>query len=477
MSGVYAVGIDPHTGRILAGSESAHFGPSMWFSDDLGTSWREPGHAPIAFPSDVDAAFTRVWQFAFGGEPGAVYAGVEPTALFRSVDGGESFELVRALWDHPHRSDWFPGAGGAAVHTVLPERVSADGTDPRCMTVAMSTGGVYQTRDGGGTWTPANRGIRATFLPEEYPEYGQCVHKVAVAADGAFYLQNHHGVYRSEDPLSGWAPIADGLPADFGFAMVAHPHAPGTALTFPVISEACHLPPDYRLDVRRTDDGGATWRPAAKGLPADPYYSIVLRDAACTDGTDVPGFYFGTRAGDVYAATDDDPEWRQVAAHLPTCSAYARSECHERDSRAPAGAPGRLRRGGPGRRAGRRRERGATARPPRRARAPLPARGSAAARRSGPAAALHQRVRRRRRVPRAGRAGHRGRRRDRSTGAAVGGGRVTPLSAWSPSPEAPFPLISRIAFLHSRVKERNAQVGDENPRAGLTRPSPWTYHW
>lgn len=317
MAGVYAIGIDPRTRRILVGAESSHFGPSVWFSDDLGGSWHEPERAPIAFPADIDDTFTRVWQFGFGAEPGTVYAGVEPTALFRSTDGGESFALVRSLWEHPHRSDWWPGAGGAAIHTVLPGRVRAEDTDPRSMTVAMSTGGVYQTRDGGASWNPANRGIGATFLPEEFPEYGQCVHKVAIDADGVFFAQNHHGVYRSADPASGWTSIADGLPADFGFAMVAHPHRPGTVLNFPVISEANHLPPDHRLQVHRTDDAGATWRPVCKGLPSEPYYSIVLRDGACTDGADVPGFYFGTRAGDVYATTDDSEEWTPVAAHLP----------------------------------------------------------------------------------------------------------------------------------------------------------------
>ncbi|WP_067974362.1 WD40/YVTN/BNR-like repeat-containing protein [Nocardiopsis trehalosi] len=314
---VYAVGVDPHTRRLLAGAESSHFGPSVFHSDDLGATWNEPEQAPIAFPEDVDSSFTRAWQFAFGPEPGTVYAGVEPTALFRSADGGESFELVRALWDHPHRADWWPGAGGAAIHTVLPGTVRAGHTDPAAMTVAMSTGGVYQTLDGGASWNPANRGISAGFLPDEAPEYGQCVHKVAVAADGRFYAQNHHGVYRSADPASGWTSIADGLPTDFGFAMVAHPHRPDTVYSFPVVSQEVHLPPDNRLQVHRTDDAGATWRPDHAGLPDGRYYGIVLRDGACTDGADVPGFYFGTRSGDVYATTDDSGEWTRVAAHLP----------------------------------------------------------------------------------------------------------------------------------------------------------------
>ncbi|TQN33393.1 hypothetical protein FHX37_3408 [Haloactinospora alba] len=315
-AGVYAVGIDPHTRRILAGTESSHFGPSVWFSDDLGESWHEPPRAPIAFPADADEAFVRVWQFAFGDDPGTVYAGVEPSALFRSTDGGESFSLVRGLWDHPHRPHWFPGAGGKALHTVLPGRVDADGTDPRAMTVAMSTGGVYQTRDEGRTWTPANHGIGAPFLPGETPEYGQCVHKVALASDGVFYTQNHHGVYRSGEPRRGWTSIADGLPTDFGFAMVPHPHTPGTVLNFPVVSDTCHLPPDNRLRPYRTEDGGATWHPADRGLPGEPHHGIVLRDAACTDGADVPSFYFGTRSGDVYAAADGG-EWHRVTQHLP----------------------------------------------------------------------------------------------------------------------------------------------------------------
>ncbi len=317
MSAVYAVGIDPHGGRILAGAESSHFGPSVWYSDDAGDSWHEPESAPLVFPEDTGASLTRVWQFAFGDVPGVVHAGVEPHALFRSADGGQSFELVRALWDHPHRAHWFPGAGGGAVHTILPGVLGGGDRSPEAMTVAMSTGGVYQTRDDGRSWSPANRGISAVFLPEEEPEYGQCVHKVALASDGSMYAQNHHGVYRSGHPArEGWRAVESGLPTDFGFAMVAHPHLPGTALNFPVVSQEVHLPPGHRLGVYRTDDGGGRWVPAGEGLPEDPYFGIVLRDAACTDGADDPGFYFGTRGGDVFAADDGGP-WRQVAAHLP----------------------------------------------------------------------------------------------------------------------------------------------------------------
>ncbi|WP_460747785.1 WD40/YVTN/BNR-like repeat-containing protein [Nocardiopsis oceani] len=318
MSPVYSVGINPHTGRLLAGTESWHFGPSVWHSDDLGATWTEPETAPIAFPEDTDTSLARAWQFAFGATPDTVYAGVEPHALFRSSDGGTSFELVRALWDHPHRTNWFPGAGGAAIHTVLPGTLGTGQRSPEAITVAMSTGGVYQTGDGGASWAPANRGISAGFLPDEEPEYGQCVHKVAAAPDGSFYAQNHHGVYRSDAPAAdGWSRIEEGLPTDFGFAVVAHPHRPESALNFPVVSQEVHFPPGHRLSAYRTDDGGKAWRSVNKGLPEEPYFGIVLRDGACTDGADVPGFYFGTRSGDVYAAADDGERWHRVAAHLP----------------------------------------------------------------------------------------------------------------------------------------------------------------
>src|SRR5690606_18779591 len=178
MTGVYAVAIDKRRGapRLLAGVTSPHFGPSVATSDDLGVSWWEPERAPLAFPEDTGVALERVWQLAPGpaDQPDRVYAGVQPSALFRSDDGGRTYELVRGLWDHPHREHWDAGAGGQAVHTVLPHPV-----DSATAVVAMSTGGVYRTVDRGATWTATNTGIRAYFLPDQFPEFGQCVHKVA----------------------------------------------------------------------------------------------------------------------------------------------------------------------------------------------------------------------------------------------------------------------------------------------------------
>jgi len=318
MTGVYAVGIDRRRGaaRLLAGVTSSHFGPSVATSDDLGETWQEPQSAPIAFPTDTGAALARVWQFAPGppDAPNRVYAGVEPSALFVSDDGGVTYDLVRGLWDHPHREQWGAGFGGQAVHTVLPHPA-----EPGTVLVAMSTGGVYRTTDGGTSWQPSNTGIKAYFLPDQYPEFGQCPHKVArhLELPDQMFLQNHHGVYRSDDGGVTWHSIAEGLPSDFGFAMVVHPHRPGVVYSFPLEADGMRFPPDRRCRVYRTRDAGTTWEALSDGLPTEPFYPTVLRDAMCTDDAYPAGVYFGTRSGEVYASNDEGDSWQQVASHLP----------------------------------------------------------------------------------------------------------------------------------------------------------------
>ncbi|MGH3645755.1 MAG: WD40/YVTN/BNR-like repeat-containing protein [Micromonosporaceae bacterium] len=319
MTEVYAVGIDARHSppRLLVGATSSHFGPSVIRSDDLGESWQEPEQAPIAFAEDTDTSLERVWQLAPGrpDAPEEVWAGTQPSALFGSADGGKTFSLVRALWDHPHRPEWGAGFGGQAIHTVLPHP-----TDPQRIVVAMSTGGVYRSEDGGESWQPGNTGVKAYFLPDDqYPEFGQCVHKVARDSQQPerLYLQNHHGVYRSDDDGKSWQSIADGLPTDFGFAMVAHPHRSGVIWNFPIEADGRRFPPEQRARVYRSEDAGASWAALDKGLPDEPFCSAVMRDAMCADNADPAGVYFGSRSGEVYASADEGDTWRLVASHLP----------------------------------------------------------------------------------------------------------------------------------------------------------------
>ncbi|RKN40200.1 WD40/YVTN/BNR-like repeat-containing protein [Micromonospora endolithica] len=318
MTGVYAVAIDTRraTPRLLAGTTSSHFGPSVATSDDLGASWHEPDLAPVAFPADTGATLGRVWQLTPAGpdQPDVVWAGTQPSALFRSADGGVTFELVRPLWDHPHREQWGEGFGGQAIHTVLPHP-----RHPERIAVAMSTGGVYHSTDAGASWAPGNTGIRAYFLPDEWPEFGQCVHKVTRDAGepDRLYAQNHHGVYRSDDDGHTWSSIADGLPSDFGFPIVSLPGRPGTVFTFPLAADSERFPAERRCRVWRSGDAGDSWEALDAGLPSGPFYPAVLRDAMCADDGDPGGVYFGTRSGEVYASRDEGDSWSQVAAHLP----------------------------------------------------------------------------------------------------------------------------------------------------------------
>jgi len=317
MTGVYSVAIDTRGAapRVVAGVVDEHFGPVVVTSDDLGRTWREPELGRIGFPAGAGASVERVWQLVPGAdtEPDVLYAGVEPSALFRSDDGGRSFSLVRGLWDHPHRPHWEAGFGGQAIHTVLPHP-----TDPDRVTVAMSTGGVYLTDDRGESWRPSNTGIHVTFLPDEYPEYGQCVHKVARHHDrpDRLFLQNHHGVYRSDDAGATWKSIADGLPSDFGFAIVVHPHRPDTVYVAPLIADAMRFPPDGQCRVYRSDDAGETWTALSDGLP-DGFWTATMRDAMCTDDAEETSVYFGSRSGEIYRGRDSGEHWERIAEHLP----------------------------------------------------------------------------------------------------------------------------------------------------------------
>ncbi len=301
--------------RLLAGASSSWLGPQVWRSDDLGATWQETPNGAVRFPDDTDAKVERVWQLVPGSEPGVVYAGTEPGAVFKSTDGGETFALERGLWDHPHRPEWNAGFGGQAFHTVLPHP-----TDPDSVTAALSTGGVYQTSDGGQSWEPRNHGIKAEFLPEgqQYPEFGQCVHKVSrhPSRPDRLFLQNHGGVYRSVDHGANWESIADGLPAEFGFSIVVHPHEPDTVYVFPINGGDRRYPPDAKARVWRSRDAGDTWEELGTGLP-DSFYVAVMRDAMCTDQHPDAGLYFGARNGGVWGSADAGETWSQLVSDLP----------------------------------------------------------------------------------------------------------------------------------------------------------------
>jgi photosystem II stability/assembly factor-like uncharacterized protein len=318
MEEVYSCLVDTRgaTPRLLVGSSSSWLGTQVWRSDDLGATWAETPNGAIRFPEDTGASLARVWQLAPGTGDSVVYAGTEPGAIFRSDDRGETFALERGLWDHPQRPEWGEGYGGQAFHTILPHP-----TDPRSVIAAISTGGVYRTSDGGASWEAANQGVKAEFMPGDrhFPEFGQCVHKVArhPGKPDRLYLQNHGGVYRSDDGADSWTYIADGLPSEFGFAMVVHPHEPDTVYTFPIADAGARWPVDGKARVWRSRDAGSSWEELGAGQLPDDYFVAVMRDAMTVDSHDPAGLYFGGRNGAVWASPDAGESWREVIRDLP----------------------------------------------------------------------------------------------------------------------------------------------------------------
>lgn len=314
---IYAITYDNREGRHrIWVSTSQFWGSYLQSSDDFGRSWTNPLEANVKFPQESGASLKNIWQVRLGHpeEPDVMYCGVEPAALFKSCDAGESWSLVQGLFDHPHRPRWVPGNGGLCLHTIVP-----DGQNRSRMLVAISAAGNYRTDDGGQTWQAKNRGIRVVYAPEKFPEFGQCVHKVVSHASQPerMFLQNHWGLYRSDDAGDSWHDIAHGVPSDFGFAMLMHPHDPDCVYIIPVESDEFRCTPAGKLRVYRTRNSGCSWEPLTRGLPQTGAYETILRDSLGTDSLDPAGVYFGTRSGKLYHSRDEGKSWELIRDGLP----------------------------------------------------------------------------------------------------------------------------------------------------------------
>ena len=307
---------DPRTGRAYASVTSPFYGPKLWYADDPAGEWEQAGG--VALPEGGDAALERIWVIVPGERDGTVYAGGDPGALFESRDGGATFELNQALWKHPSRPRWQPGAGGLCLHSI-----ETWPGEPDRLAIGISAAGVWLTDDGGATWRGGNEGLVARYLPEDAPpeeEVALCVHRLQRAATRPerIFMQFHGGVYHSDDAGETWSDIANGLPSDFGFPLALDPADADSAYVIPLNADVDRVTPDGKLRVYETRDAGASWTPRGDGLPTEEAYLTILREAFAGVGEgEALELYFGATSGAVYGSADAGASWFEAAANLP----------------------------------------------------------------------------------------------------------------------------------------------------------------
>jgi hypothetical protein len=335
--------------RIYASQTSSWFGQIIQRSDDGGKTWYQPGTPPGEPTTTPDGMpkgesnkfvydtspetgkpltthqyydgtqrpweFKRVWHLEPSlTDPDTVYAGIEDAALFRSSNGGQTWQELSGLRD-VKGSLWQPGAGGMCLHTIV-----QDPTNPQRIYIAISAAGTFRTDDGGKTWRAINRGLKSQYeLPDPDTEVGHCVHRIALhpRRPNVLFMQKHWDVMRSDDAGESWHEISGNLPTDFGFPIDVHAHEPETVYVVPIKNDSEHFPPDGKLRVYRSRTGGNEWEALTNGLPQRDCYVNVLRDAMSVDSLDPCGIYFGTSGGQVYGSANAGDNWAPIVRDLP----------------------------------------------------------------------------------------------------------------------------------------------------------------
>jgi photosystem II stability/assembly factor-like uncharacterized protein len=322
---VYHAIYDPDSGSIYAAAASEWHGSAVWRSEDLGESWEHSSEGLGYGNGDGELKLSKVSGLA--AAHGRVLAGAEAVGVFESRDGGKTWSLLSTLDGLPGRDKWNDPANQPPGHLGMPA-IMPDEEDPSRFWVIVQGFGAFETTDGGASWEPRNRGLRAEW-PLDYPDVvGYCVHKlVRSPVDGErFFQQNHCGMHRSDDGGHTWTEITEGLPTDFGFAAAVHPRDRDTFYVIPVDPGHGRVMPEGRAAVWRTRDAGESWERLDRGLPQQNAYLGVLREGMAIDSSDTPGLYFGTSTGQVFASRDEGQSWAEIASYLPGISSVEVAE-------------------------------------------------------------------------------------------------------------------------------------------------------
>jgi photosystem II stability/assembly factor-like uncharacterized protein len=340
-------GVDPD--RIYASQNSSWFGQIIQRSNDGGKTWEQPGTPPGESTTTPDGMpkgesnkfvydtseetgkpltthqwydgtphpweFKRVWHLEPAlDDPDTVFAGVEDAALFKTTDGGKTWQEISGLRGHGTGMQWTPGAGGMCLHTILLDPENSDR-----IYVAISAAGAFCTDDGGDNWKPINKGLQSQYIPDPTAEIGHCVHCITMhpTRPDVLYMQKHWDIMRSDDGGENWREVSGNVPSDFGFPIAVHTHEPETIYVVPIKSDSEHYPPDGKLRVYRSRSGGDKWEALTNGLPQSNCYVNILRDAMAVDKLDACGIYFGTTGGQVYCSADGGDNWDAIVRDLP----------------------------------------------------------------------------------------------------------------------------------------------------------------
>jgi hypothetical protein len=324
---VFHAAPDPREpGTVLAAARTGHLGPTVFRSTDGGKTWKEAAQPP-KFKEGSGESVKHVFWISPGhaSRPGEWYAGTAPHGVFRSADGGQTWEGVAGFNENPMRAKWKGEPENQPPDTPSTHSIRVDPRDADHLYVGCSPGGLFESKDGGKSWTSLNRGVENPYVTDaadtEFFHDPHCVQVHPLMPD-RLYMQNHFGIYRIDRPAATWTRIGKAMPkaiGDVGFPIVVHPRDPETAWVIPM--DATEVWPRTSVGGRPavfvTTNGGKSWRKQAKGFPAKDAWWTVKRQCFAADPLKPLGLYFGSMQGQVWASRTEGSRWDLVAEHLP----------------------------------------------------------------------------------------------------------------------------------------------------------------